>query len=56
MHLLERTHIWEGDAGHVSRYWVGMVMGSLHTKQKISYVTSGRNSTDLDLLDEGSEY
>ena len=30
--------------------------GSLHRKQKISYVTSGRNPTDLDLLDEGSEY
>ena len=29
--------------------------GSLHRKQKFSYETSGRNPTDLDLLDEGSE-
>ena len=27
----------------------------MHRKQKISYETSGRNPTDLDLLDEGSE-
>ena len=29
--------------------------GSLHRKQKNSYETSGRNLTDLDLLDKGSE-
>ena len=29
--------------------------GSLHRKQKISYEKGGRNPTDLDLLDEGSE-
>ena len=29
--------------------------GSLHRKQKISYVTSGRNPKDLDLLDANSE-
>ena len=29
--------------------------GSLHRKQQISYETGGRNPTDLDLLDEGSE-
>ena len=32
-----------------------LVKGSLHEKQKISYVTSGRNPKDLDLLDGGSE-
>ena len=32
-----------------------LLKGSLHRKQKISYETSGRNPTDLDLLDEGSE-
>ena len=29
--------------------------GSLHRKQNFPYETSGRNPTDLDLLDEGSE-
>ena len=29
--------------------------GSLHRKQKNSYVTSGRNLKDLDLLDASSE-
>ena len=27
----------------------------MHRKQKLSYVTSGRNPEDLDLLDGGSE-
>ena len=30
-------------------------MGSLHRKQIFSYVTSGRNPKDLDLLDASSE-
>ena len=32
-----------------------VMKGSLHRKQKKSYITSGRNPTDLNLLDEGSE-
>ena len=32
-----------------------VVKGSLHRKQNFSYVTSGRNPKDLDLLDGGSE-
>ena len=31
------------------------MMGSLLRKQFFSYETSGRNPTDLDLLDEGSK-
>ena len=34
---------------------MNVMKGSLHRKQKNSYETSGRNPTDLDLLDEGSE-
>ena len=32
-----------------------LLTGLLHRKQKNSYETSGRNPTDLDLLDQGSE-